>query len=116
MALRSYFRSKERDIATDIERVLPIRDAVERALRDSRRELIGLQERLAQASSSAAFLFGDTIEGDTAGNSAAEARLQESEQILVRGQMRERYLSRQLAALEDVRVILQGIVQPQTKL
>jgi hypothetical protein len=115
MALGSIFRSKERDIQTDIDRVLPIRDAVERAIRDSRRELQGLQERLAQASSSAAFLFGDTIEGETAGNSAAEARLRESEQVLVRGQMRERYLTRQLTALESMRTILQEIVQPQTK-
>jgi hypothetical protein len=116
MALASYFRSKERDIATDVDRVLPIRDAVERAIRDSRRELTGLQERLAQASSSAAFLFGDTIEGETAGNSIAEARLRESEQVLVRGQMRERYLTQQLAALEKVRTLLEEIVQPQTKL
>jgi hypothetical protein len=116
MALGSIFRSKERDIATDIERVLPIRDAVERAIRDSRRELTGLQERLAQASSSAAFLVGDTIESETAGNSVAEARLRESEQVLVRGQMRERYLTQQLTALENMRTILQGIVQPQTKL
>lgn len=116
MALGSIFRSKERDIATDIDRVLPIRDAVERAIRDGTRELAGLQQRLAQASSSAAFLFGDTIEGEMGGDSAAEARLKESEQVLVRGQMRERYLTRQLAALENVRAILQDIVQPQTKL
>jgi hypothetical protein len=116
MGLVSIFRSRERDIQTDVDRVLPIRDAIERALRDSRSELEGLKARLAQASTSAAFLFGDTMEGDTRGDSVAEARLKENEAVLVRGQMRERYLARQITALESVRTILQDIVQPQTKL
>jgi hypothetical protein len=30
--------------------------------------------------------------------------------------MRERYLTLQLTALENIRAILEGIVQPQTKL
>ena len=46
MALFFKFRSRERDIETDIARVAPIYDEVETALRDAENELTGLGARL----------------------------------------------------------------------
>lgn len=116
MAILSRFRSKERDIDTDIARVLPIRDAVEAALREAEVEHGGLKARLEEASARAAFLFGNGLESEVENDPAGAARLKEAEGFLVRGQTRDRYLKRQVAALRDVKAILDTIAKPETDL
>ena len=116
MAILSRFRSKERDIETDIGRVLPIRDAVQAALRESEEEHAGLQSRLKDASARAAFLFGNGLESEADDDPANRERLKEAEGFVVRGQLRNRYLERQLTALREVKAILDTIVKPETDL
>ena len=114
MAIFSRFRSKERDIETDIERVLPIRDAAMAALRDAEKEHAGLQKRIADAGAGAAFLFGDGLESEADIDPANKARLEDVEGILVRGQIRNRYLERQIAALHEIKTMLDSIAKPET--
>ena len=56
------FRSRERDLRSDIERLSTIYEAVERAIQESERELVGLMNRLDDARARAAFLYGDVID------------------------------------------------------
>lgn len=116
MAILSRFRSKERDIETDVGRVLPIRDAVEAAIREAETEHKGLKARLEEASVRAAFLFGDGLESDVDNDPAGAVRLKTAEGFLVRAQMRDRYLARQIAALREVKSMLDAIVTPETNL
>jgi hypothetical protein len=51
MALFPGFRSKERDIETDMQRVAPIANAVQKALREAEHELQGLNARVASEDS-----------------------------------------------------------------
>lgn len=107
------FRSKKRDIETDVSRVLPIRDSVAAALRESERELGQLSRRLKDATTQAAFLFGNEVESE-AGDPVAEARLKEAEAFLVRGQHRANYLERQVTILREISANLERIVSPVT--
>lgn len=83
MALFFKFRSRERDIETDVARVAPIFDEVETALRDAESELSGLGTRL-----------GDQDD--------------------IRGKSRIRYLTEDAAALRRVKLLLNGILRPET--
>jgi len=108
------FRSKKRDIETDVSRVLPIRDSVAAALRESERELSQLTKRLKDANTQAAFLFGNELESEVGDDAAKEARLKEAEAFLVRGQHRANYLERQVAILREISANLERIVSPVT--
>jgi hypothetical protein len=108
------FRSKKRDIETDISRVLPIRDSVAAALRESERELTQLTRRLKEANTQAAFLFGNELESDTGNDPDKEARLKEAEAFLVRGQRRASYLERQVVILREIAANIERIVTPVT--
>ena len=116
MAILSRFRSRERDIETDVGRVLPIRDAVEAALREAEAEHAGLRARLADASARAAFLFGDGLESEADGDPVRREQLKTDEGFVVRGQRRHRYLDRQIGGLREMKAILETIVNPETDL
>ena len=108
------FRSKKRDIETDVSRVLPIRDSVAAALRESESELNQLSRRLKDATTQAAFLFGNELESEVGNDAAKEARLREAEAFLVRGQHRANYLERQVVILREIAGNLERIVSPVT--
>ncbi len=82
------FRSKERDLRSDIERLSTIQQVVERALSDAESEAQGLAARLEDARSRAAFLYGDVIDGAEEPDSKQSALIQEAERFLVRGEKR----------------------------
>ena len=87
MALFAGFRSRERDIDSDIARVKPVFDAVQAALREAEKELQGLRPRLT-----------DVGEDEAA----------------TRGKSRARYLGEEVDALQKVKQLLDGIVKPET--
>ena len=93
MSLLFRFRSKERDIGTDISRVTPIHDLAQSALREAKKELGGLQARL------------PTPENETAHEEAGLSQ---------RGRNRTRYLEAEIAALRQVKSLLDGVLQPET--
>lgn len=82
------FRSKERDLRSDIDRLSTIQQAVVRALSEAESEAHGLAARLDDARSRAAFLYGDVIEGSADEDSRSSALIQEAERFLVRGEKR----------------------------
>lgn len=82
------FRSKERDLRSDIERLSTIQQAVRRALGEAESEAQGLSARLDDARSRAAFLYGDVIEGSDDEDSKSSALIREAERFLVRGEKR----------------------------
>jgi len=110
--LQLRFRSKARDIDTDVGRMTPVRLAVERALNDANREASGLRERLEQARSSAAFLYGDDLTSDTAGDPKLHGKLAEAEELVVRAQIRLQYLERQIDMLKSISEIVDRVVSP----
>ena len=97
------FRSKTRDIETDIARVMPIFDAIRAAARDAEKELQGIQVRLNMNPGLARVCAPDDVAGHEADDRAT------------RGHRRSRYLRRELAALQRVQTLLSGIVRPQTE-
>jgi hypothetical protein len=97
------FRSKTRDIETDIARVMPIFDAIRAAARDAEKELQGIQARLNMKPGLALVGGPDDMAGDEADDPATRA------------ERRSRYLRRELAALQRIQTLLSGIVRPQTE-
>src|SRR5438045_678036 len=95
-----FFRSKKRDRQTDAARLVPILDAVQRALREADAELTGLRLRLSEKGEQAAWLIGtDYLESDADGDPRSEAELAEAESYIKRGRIRQRYLDAQVKAL-----------------
>ncbi len=82
------FRSKERDLRSDIERLSTIHQVVLRALADTKSEAVGLAARLEDARSRAAFLYGDVIDGLDEPDTKQSDLIQEAERFLVRGEKR----------------------------
>jgi hypothetical protein len=106
------FRNKQRDIETDIERVTPIRHAVETAMRAAEAELRGLNQRMASLAAEASFLFGDGLDSAVDDDPRGREKLKQMEEFLSRGEMRLRYLTRQLSTLSDVQGKLDAIITP----
>ncbi|HWJ74648.1 MAG TPA: hypothetical protein VNX29_15915 [Kaistia sp.] len=96
------FRSKERDLRSDIDRLSSIQEAVSRALSDTENESTGLAARLEDARSRAAFLYGDVIEGDDGEASKSSILIQEAERFLVRGERRRDELGTHAAFLRQL--------------
>lgn len=82
------FRSKERDLRSDIDRLSTIHQAVTRALGEADSEAQGLMSRLDDARSRAAFLYGDVIEGSGEEERSNSEMIREAERFLVRGEKR----------------------------
>ena len=82
------FRSKERDLRSDIERLSTIHQVVLRAIADARSEATGLAARVEDARSRAAFLYGDVIDGVEEPDPKHSELIQEAERFLVRGERR----------------------------
>jgi hypothetical protein len=114
MAIFGGFRSKERDVYSDTKRVMPIIDAVRAAVRQAVTEFAGLRARLQETGDRAAFLLGDGVESDTAGDPSSEAALKEAESFLMRGEMRSRYLAKQISTLNEIGELLAAVVKPET--
>jgi hypothetical protein len=114
MAIFSRFRSKERDVYSDTKRLVPIIDALRAAIRQAETEFAGLRARLQETGDRAAFLLGDGVESDTTGDTSSEAALKEAEGFLVRGEMRSRYLAKQISTLNEIGELLSAVVKPET--
>ena len=114
MAIFSRFRSKERDVYSDTTRVMPIIDAVRAAIREAEKEFAGLRARLQEIGDRAAFLLGDGVQSDTTGDPSSEAALKETESFLMRGEMRSRYLAKQISTLKEIGELLSAVVKPET--
>lgn len=96
------FRSRERDLRSDVDRLATIETAIDRAIADADNELVGLGNRLDDARSRAAFLYGDVIDGE-ADNGKSTAMVEEAERFLVRGERRREELARHREVLEDLK-------------
>ena len=105
------FRSKERDLRSDIERLSTIYQAVENAIAESERELVGLMNRLDDARSRAAFLYGDVIDGEIDNDRKSTAIVAEAEGFLVRGERRRGELDAHFALLRDLERSLSASIQ-----
>ena len=104
------FRSKERDLRSDIERLSTIHQVVLRALADTRSEAQGLAARVEDARSRAAFLYGDVIDGFDEPDGKQSELIQEAERFLVRGEKRRDELGVHSDLLRQLEVQLkQGI-------
>jgi hypothetical protein len=102
-------RSPDRDRSTDEHRTLAVRSSVEKALRESQRELAGLEARIETALMASITLMDNS--GDYGERSAEDEQdIIENEQQAQRGRLRvmalrlqiDRY-SRMLAILSDER-------------
>ena len=102
-------RSKDRDAASDQRRVDAICSAVEAALADAEAELAGLLRRLKDDSDSAAFLFGDDLDSQSAGDALLSRKLQQKEQSIMRSEERRAELIRHIESLRSLRVGLESL-------
>jgi hypothetical protein len=114
VSLLSSFRSKRRDIATDVARLTPILDTVQVAVREAESELGGLRLRLEESGDRAAFLFGDGMESEADADPRDKAALKELEGFLARGGIRRRYLERQVATFREIIAVLTAAINPRT--
>lgn len=114
MAFLSRFRSKRRDIETDVARLLPILNSAQTAVREAESELGGLIVRLRESRDNAAFLVGTGMESEADTDPRLKARLDDIEAFLARGGLRKGYLTRQVAILRQVVAILTATVRPDT--
>jgi hypothetical protein len=96
------FRSKERDLKSDIERLSAIGAAIAQAIDETERELSGLILRLDDARSRAAFLYGDVIDGEIENDARSASLVAEAERFLVRGERRQEEIKAHLAVLNDL--------------
>lgn len=97
------FRSKERDVRSDVERLTTIQNSISKVIGEIEQELIGLTARIEDARSRAAFLYGDMIEGETDDSARDAAILADAERILVRGDRRVEEIHHNLSFLTDMR-------------
>jgi hypothetical protein len=88
---------------------------VQFAVRKAERELTGLGARIEEARDQAAFLFGDELESAAGTEVTAKIELAVAENTIARGEIRCRYLERQIAALAEVESILTAIIRPKTQ-
>ena len=108
------FRSRRRDTETDVARLVPLLNSVQRAVREAESELSGLIARLRDSGDRAAFLFGTGMESEADSDPKSKAMLKDLEAFLARGGARRRYLQRQVAAFRQVVAILDDVVKPNT--
>lgn len=97
------FRSKERDIRSDVERLALVGTAISKVMDEAEQELAGLAARIEDARSRAAFLYSDMIDGETANDARAAAVVADVEALLVRGDLRIMEIQGNLAFLRDIR-------------
>jgi hypothetical protein len=97
------FRSKQRDVRSDIERLSAVEDAIARVIEDVEQEQAGLAARIAEARKRATALYGEMIEDESPDTAAATAMLNDAERVLVRGDVRLIELRTNLAFLNDLR-------------
>ena len=97
------FRSRERDLRSDVERLSTIEAAIDRAIADAENELSGLGNRLDDARSRAAFLYGDVIDGEVESDRKSTAMVDEAERFLIRGELRREELASHFEVLEDLK-------------
>ncbi|BCP54771.1 hypothetical protein K32_33880 [Kaistia sp. 32K] len=96
------FRSKERDIRSDVERLSSVGNAISKVIDEVELELAGLSARIEEARARAAFLYGDMIEGENPDVEGAAAMLADAERLLVRGDVRLMEIHGNLAFLRDL--------------
>jgi hypothetical protein len=97
------FRSKQRDVRSDVERLASVENVITRVIEDVEQELAGLSARIEEARSRAAFLYGDMIEGESPDTVGAQAMLTDAERLLVRGDVRLIEIRGNLTFLNDLR-------------
>lgn len=97
------FRSKQRDVRSDVERLASVENVILRVIEDVEQELAGLSARIEEARARAAFLYGDMIEGENPDTVGAAAMLNDAERLLVRGDVRLIEIRNNLAFLNDLR-------------
>jgi hypothetical protein len=97
------FRSKERDVRSDVERLTLVQNSILKVIGEVEQELAGLTARIEDARARAAFLYGDMIEGESDDNARDAAILADAERILVRGDRRIEEIHHNLSFLIDLR-------------
>jgi len=97
------FRSKERDVRSDVERLTLVQTSIEKVIGEVEQELAGLTARIEDARARAAFLYGDMIEGGSDDNARDAAILADAERVLVRGDRRIEEIHHNLSFLRDLR-------------
>ena len=97
------FRSKERDVRSDVERLTLVQNSISKVISDVEQELLGLTARIEDARARAALLYGDMIEGESDDNARDAAILADAERVLVRGDRRIEEIHHNLAFLVDLR-------------
>jgi len=97
------FRSKERDVRSDVERLTLVQNSIAKVIGEVEQELAGLTARIEDARARAAFLYGDMIEGESDDNARDAAILADAERILVRGDRRIEEIHLNLSFLIDLR-------------
>jgi len=102
------FRSKQRDVRSDVERLASVEGVITRVIEDVEQELAGLSARIEEARARAAFLYGDMIEGESPDTAGAAAMLNDAERLLVRGDVRLIEIRNNLAFLSDLRERMQA--------
>ena len=105
------FRSRERDLRSDIDRLSSILQSVERAIGEARSETDGLANRLEDARSRAAFLYGDVIEGNSDQGERGSELIREAERTLVRGERRREELVDHMAFLVSIETELNDALE-----
>lgn len=104
------FRSKERDLRRDIDRLSIILQAVMRAIAEARSESAGLTGRLNEARSRAALLYGDVIEDGRNRSGRGAAPINEAERQLMTGEQRRDELDDHLAFLAGLEKQLADVI------
>lgn len=96
------FRSRERDLRSDMERLSAIHSSIQRAIGEAESEFAGLISRLEDARSRAAFLYGDVIDSDVERDKKSSALIADAERFLVRGEQRRDELDAHFLVLRDM--------------
>jgi hypothetical protein len=85
--------------------------AIDRALADAESERTGLANRVEDARSRAAFLYGDVIDGEVEGDRKSTAKIVDAEQLLVRGELRREELEAHFEILQGLKRRIDAAIQ-----
>lgn len=102
MALINHFRRDERDRTSDHTRLEAVARSLAESIRSAEVELAGLRRRIEATSIEAAFLFGNDLTSQTAGDRKAEGELVSAETRLLDAERRSTELMLHIRLLRGV--------------
>lgn len=102
MALINHFRRDERDRTSDHTRLEAVARSLAESIRSAEVELAGLRRRIEATSLEAAFLFGNDLTSQTAGDRKAEGELVSAETRLLDAERRSTELMLHIRLLRGV--------------